>query len=59
MRFARPLAVAALAGAALLASPAQAVQDPPKACDVSPQVCFTIGDPFWLFRACGPLVACP
>ena len=60
MRFARPLAVAAVAVAALSAVPAQAASTT----DVLSYVCGPRSsasqcDPFWLFRPCGPLVACP
>jgi hypothetical protein len=61
VRFTRPLAVAAIAVAALSAVPAQA-----SSTDVLSYVCgpdtrssAAQCDVFWLFRPCGPLVACP
>ncbi|HEX8003872.1 MAG TPA: hypothetical protein VF519_14390 [Mycobacteriales bacterium] len=55
MRLARPLVAAALVAAAFAAPAAQAAPSAPSA----QQCLFPNCDPFWLFRACGPLVACP
>ena len=55
MRFARPLVAGVLVATAFAAPAAQAAPPAPTA-----QQCFFPNcDVFWLFRPCGPLVACP
>jgi len=62
MRFPRSLAVAAVAAAALSAAPAHAASSTEVlslVCGPDSRSAASQCDVFWLFRPCGPLVACP
>lgn len=55
----RPLAVAALAAAALLPAPAFAAQTDIVTFVCGPRTTTVQCDPFYVFRPCGPIVVCP